>query len=53
MNEWLRLIPLALGIEKYEFLHQYDTNVDRKAARNDSQLLEKAKSAGATLVSSE
>ncbi len=51
LNEWLNLIPLALGAGSYEFFHQYGTDVsDRKAALNDAELMEKAKTTGAGLV---
>jgi len=52
LNEWLNLIPLSLGAGKYEFFHQYGTGIDRKTARNDSEILHKAKVAGAGLLSS-
>ncbi len=50
LNEWLNLIPMALGAGSYEFFHQYGANIDRKAASNDADLLAKAKAAGAGLV---
>jgi multimeric flavodoxin WrbA len=52
MNEWLNLIPLSLGAGSYEFFHQYGTGIDRKSATNDPGILEKAKAAGAGLLSS-
>lgn len=52
LNEWFNLIPMTLGAGAYEFFHQYGADIDRKAALNDSALLEKAKAAGAGLVSS-
>lgn len=52
LNEWLDLIPMTLGAGAHEILHQYGADIDRKAAVNDSALLEKAKIAGAGLVSS-
>lgn len=51
LNEWFNLIPLSLGAGKFELLHQYDTHNDRKAAQNSSELMEKARAAGAALVS--
>ncbi len=51
MNEWLNLIPLSLGAGSYEFFHQYGAHIDRKSARNDAGLLEKARAAGSGLVS--
>jgi len=50
LDEWLHLVPFALGVEKYEFLHQYGAETDRKAAVGDAALLEKVKAAGASLV---
>ncbi len=52
LNEWLNLIPLSLGAGNYEFFHQYGSGIDRKSARNDSEILEKATASGAGLVSS-
>ncbi|MBI9084175.1 MAG: flavodoxin family protein [Desulfobacterales bacterium] len=47
LNEWLNLIPISLGAGKFEFFHQYGAHLDRKAARNDADLLIKAKAVGA------
>lgn len=52
LNEWLNLIPLSLGAGTYEFFHQYGAGIDRKSARNDPEILEKAKASGAGLLSS-
>ena len=52
LDEWLNLIPLSLGAGKYEIFHQYGAGLERKTARNDSEILDKAKKAGAGLVSS-
>ena len=43
---------MTLGAGAYDFIHQYSADIDRKAALNDAPLLEKAKAAGAGLVSS-
>ncbi|MFO7963295.1 MAG: flavodoxin family protein [Desulfobacterales bacterium] len=51
LNEWFNLIPFSLGAGSYEMLHQYGTDNDRKSAANDKPLLEKARRAGAVLVS--
>ena len=51
MNEWLNMVPMAIGVENYQFLHQYGASLDRKAAKNDTELLEKAKATGAALIS--
>ena len=50
LDEWLTMIPLSLGAGHYEIFHQYGAALDRKAARNDSTLLEKARATGAGLV---
>ncbi len=50
LNEWLNVIPLSLGAGHYEIFHQYGAHLDRKAAKNDSDLLEKARATGAGLV---
>ena len=52
LDEWLNLIPLSLGAEKYEIFHQYGTGIERKTARNDPEILNKAKKLGAGLISS-
>jgi multimeric flavodoxin WrbA len=51
LNEWLNLIPLSLGAAKYEYFHQYDTGIDRKSAKNDPEILGKAKAVGAGFLS--
>ncbi len=50
MNEWLNLIPFSLGAGDFKFLHQYDAQLDRKAASSDASLLEQARTAGVGLV---
>ncbi|UCF94682.1 MAG: flavodoxin family protein [Desulfobacterales bacterium] len=52
LQEWLNLIPLSLGAGRFEFFHQFGAGIDRKAARNDPELLRKAKATGAGLLSS-
>ena len=52
LDEWLNLIPLSLGAGKYEIFHQYGTGIERKTARDDPEILNKAKKAGASLISS-
>ena len=52
LNEWLNLIPLSLGVQKYDFFHQYGADIDRLAASNDHALLEKARGAGAGFLRS-
>jgi len=48
----LNLIPLSLGAGKYEIFHQYGTGIERKTARNNQEILKKAKETGAGLISS-
>ena len=50
LNEWLNLVPYSLGMESYEFLHQYGAGLDRKAAGADGELLAGARAMGAGLV---
>lgn len=50
LNEWLNLVPITLGAGKYDFFHQYAADIDRKAAVNDPALLERARAAGAGLL---
>jgi multimeric flavodoxin WrbA len=49
LNEWLNVIPLSLGAGSIEFLHQYGAETDRKSARNNAELLEKAGMMGSKL----
>jgi hypothetical protein len=51
LDEWLNLIPLSLGAGKYEIFHQYGTGIERKAARNNKEILHKAKMTGADMIS--
>ena len=46
LSEWLNLIPLSLGARKYANFHQYGTGIERKTARNDPEILNKAKKTG-------
>ena len=50
LNEWLNLVPFTLGVKSFEFLHQYGASLDQTAAKNDPDLLEKARVLGAGLV---
>ncbi len=52
LDEWLNLIPLSLGAGKYEIFHQYGTGIERKTAREDPEILKKAKKTGDSLVPS-
>jgi multimeric flavodoxin WrbA len=49
LNEWLNIIPLSLGAGSIEFLHQYGAEIDRKSAKNDVNLIEKAMALGEKL----
>jgi hypothetical protein len=51
LDEWLNLIPLSLRAGKYEIFYQYGTGFERKTARNDKEILHKAKMTGAGLIS--
>ena len=51
LNEWLNIILTSLGAGRHEFFYQYGAHLDRKAAHNDAELLEKARQAGARLIS--
>jgi multimeric flavodoxin WrbA len=50
LNEWLNVIPLSLGAASIEFLHHYGAEINRKAAKNDAGLIEKAEALGAALL---
>ena len=50
LDEWLNIVPFALGAKKFELLHQYGAHLERKSAANNAELLEKAKLAGAKLI---
>ncbi len=49
LNEWLNVIPLSLGAASIEFIHHYGAEINRKAAKNDAGLIEKAERVGAGL----
>ena len=49
LNEWLNIIPLSLGAANIEFFHQYGAGIDRKAARNNEELIKKAEALGKRL----
>lgn len=49
LNEWLNVVPLSLGAGSIAFLHQYGAEIDRKAAKNDAALIERAEVLGAGL----
>lgn len=50
LDEWLNIVPFALGAKHFEFFHQYGAQIERKSAANDAELLKKARLAGAKLV---
>lgn len=50
LNEWLNVIPLSLGAASIEFIHQFGAENNRKAAKNDAGLIEKAEAVGAALL---
>jgi hypothetical protein len=49
LNEWLNMIPLSLGAGSIELVHHYGAEIDRKSAKNDAVLMEKATAAGRNL----
>ena len=50
LNEWFNLIPLSLQAGRYEFLHQFDADIDRHAARDNADLIAQAEAFGERLV---
>jgi multimeric flavodoxin WrbA len=50
LNEWLNLIPMTLGAGRFEMIHQYGADINRKAAEKDVALLERARIAGERLA---
>lgn len=50
LDEWMNLVPYSLGMERYEYLHQYGAGLDRKAAKADGELLARARAMGAALA---
>ncbi|MCU0600474.1 MAG: flavodoxin family protein [Desulfobacterales bacterium] len=49
LNEWLNMIPLSLGASSIDFVHHYGAETDRKSAKNNAGLIEKAQAAGSRL----
>ncbi len=50
LDEWLNIVPFALGAGQFELLHQYGANLDRKSATNDAELLARVRQAGQKLT---
>jgi len=50
MNEWLKVVGMALMASSVEFIHHYGSWNEKDAARKDAELLAKAESVGASLV---
>jgi putative NADPH-quinone reductase len=50
LDEWLNIVPFALGAGHFELLHQYGANLDRKSAANDAELLKRVRLAGEKLI---
>jgi multimeric flavodoxin WrbA len=50
MNEWLKVVGMALLPSSVEFIHHYGSWNEKDAARKDAGLLAKAESVGASLV---
>jgi len=52
LNEWINLVPFTLNAKKFELFHQYGASLDKKAAENDPELLERARVLGSGLIDS-
>jgi len=50
MNEWLKVVGMALLASSVEFIHHYGSWNEKDAARKDAEILAKAESVGASLV---
>lgn len=50
LNQWLNIVPVALGIDKFQLIQQFGAQTDRKAAQKDAGLIDRVMSAGAGLV---
>jgi len=50
MNEWLKVVGMALLASTVEFVHHYGSWNEKDAARKDTELLASAESVGASLV---
>jgi NAD(P)H-dependent FMN reductase len=50
LNQWLGILPLALGTRQFDLLHQHGAGLERKSAARDPELVQKATLAGARLT---
>lgn len=50
LNEWLKLVGMALLASSVQFIHQYGTWSEKDAASRDAEILQRAESVGAGLV---
>jgi multimeric flavodoxin WrbA len=50
MNEWLKLVGMALLASSIEFIHHYGSWNEKDAARKDAEIMARAESVGASLV---
>jgi NAD(P)H-dependent FMN reductase len=50
LDEWLNIVPFALGAKNFELLHQYGAHLERKSAAGNAELLQKVRQAGTKLV---
>jgi hypothetical protein len=50
LDEWLNIVPFALGAGQFELLHQHGAGIDRKSATHDVELVQRAKLAGKKLT---
>jgi multimeric flavodoxin WrbA len=50
LNEWLRVVGMAMRASSVEFIHHYGSLNDRESARKDGDLMTRAEAIGASLV---
>ncbi|UCG39536.1 MAG: flavodoxin family protein [bacterium] len=50
MNEWLKVVGMALLASSVEFIHHYGSWNEKDAARKDAELLARAESVGASMI---
>jgi NAD(P)H-dependent FMN reductase len=50
LDEWLNIVPFALGAGQFELLHQHGAGTDRKSATHDVELVQRVKLAGKKLT---
>ncbi len=50
MNEWIEVVAGALSASSVEFIHHYGSLYKKDSAKNNTELISKAESVGASLV---